>query len=91
MRGIAMRLRLMATRSVFWFGFEKMDIISDTVEFTWTWDDPKVYRNVMPSSLKTLDNNSVEVVRGYSLFQENAYRDSSRASRQARTARLEIE
>ena len=50
--------------SFFAAGSKKWIFASDTADFTWAWDDTKTYRNVVLSSLKTLDKNGVEVVRG---------------------------
>lgn len=45
-------------------GSKKWVFVGDTVEFKWDWDGSGTYRNIVTSSVVTLDNNGDKVVRG---------------------------
>ena len=53
-----------ATYSYLALGSRKWVYASDTVEFIWSWDATGKYRNVVTSSMATLDKNGKHVVRG---------------------------
>lgn len=45
-------------------GSKKWVFVGDTIEFNWKWDDSGKYRNIVTSSVVTLDKNGDRVVRG---------------------------